>query len=216
MEPQHPSSLCAHRVLEAAMEVFCKEGYRASIDAVSQRAGVARQTIYNNFGNKQQLFGEALRYSVINLFSVLVSTEGPLETRLLQFGLKFREVVLSEKSLQMQRLMISEAPRSPELAAGFHKIFMIHGHHQIADILEKFMQAGQLRQEDPTETAQAFLDMLVSAEKSRYMFGYEMPRTTPEAELQRTRHVVAAFLRAYATHSQTTQPVSSPEDCPIS
>ena len=166
MEPQHPNSLCAHRVLNAAMEVFCKEGYNASIDAVSQHAGVARQTIYNNFGNKQQLF--------------------------------------------------CEAPRFPELAAGFHEIFMIHGHHQIAGILEQAMRAGQLRQEDPTETAQAFLDMLVSAEKSRCMFGCEMPRITPETELQRTRHVVAAFLRAYATHSLTTPPVSSPEDCPIS
>lgn len=216
MEPQHPNSLCAHRVLNAAMEVFCKEGYNASIDAVSQHAGVARQTIYNNFGNKQQLFCEALRYSVINLFSVLVTAEGPLEARLLQFGLKFREVVLSEKSMQMHRLMVSEAPRFPELAAGFHEIFMIHGHHQIAGILEQAMRAGQLRQEDPTETAQAFLDMLVSAEKSRCMFGCEMPRITPETELQRTRHVVAAFLRAYATHSLTTSPVSSPEDCPIS
>lgn len=216
MDPQPHSGHCAHRVLEAAMDVFCEEGYRGSIDAVSQRAGVARQTIYNNFGSKEKLFDEALRHAVVNLFSFLTTAEGSLEERLFQFGLHFREIVLSEKNLKMLRLMISEAPRFPELAAGFYNIFASHGLLQIAGILEQAMKEGLLRQEDPGETAQVFLDMLISAEKTRRLLGNERTSMTPASETKNTRRIVAAFLRAYAAHPLKTQSNSSPEDRPIS
>lgn len=198
------------------MDVFCEEGYRASIDAVSQRAGVARQTIYNNFGSKEKLFDEALRHTVVNLFSFLTTAEGPLEERLFQFGLHFREIVLSEKNLKMLRLMISEAPRFPELASGFYNIFASHGLLRIAEILEQAMKEGLLRQEDPGETAQVFLDMLISAEKMRRLLGAGSTASTPQSEKKTTRRIVAAFLRAYAARPLNTKPDSSPEDCLIS
>lgn len=211
MKDAHHVSDCAHRVLAAAMEVFGEEGYGASINAVSQRAGVARQTIYNNFGNKRQLFDEALRHSVVNLFSVLETTDGPLEERLFRFGLRFREVVLSVKNLRMYRLMICEAPRFPKLAAGFHEIFAAHGRRRISEIIESAMNDNLLRREDADETAQVFLDMLVSAETTRRLLGGKAAHASAASETRHTRRIVAAFLRAHAVPVVNAQPASSPE-----
>jgi AcrR family transcriptional regulator len=44
------------RILEAAYELFSRRGIQAvGIDAVVERSGVARQTLYRHFGSKQEL-----------------------------------------------------------------------------------------------------------------------------------------------------------------
>lgn len=44
------------RLLDAAAQVFSDEGWRRlTMVRVADRAGVSRQTVYNEFGNKQQL-----------------------------------------------------------------------------------------------------------------------------------------------------------------
>lgn len=50
-----------HAVLTAAVEVLAERGYGAfTIDAVAQRSGVARSTIYRHWAGKPQLVDDAL------------------------------------------------------------------------------------------------------------------------------------------------------------
>src|SRR5215210_731960 len=52
----------AERLLEAASELFYREGIRAvGVDTVSERAGVSKRTLYNRFGGKDELVAEYLR-----------------------------------------------------------------------------------------------------------------------------------------------------------
>ena len=44
------------RILEAAAQVFRKQGYDASMDDIAAEADVAKQTLYNQFGSKEDLF----------------------------------------------------------------------------------------------------------------------------------------------------------------
>jgi AcrR family transcriptional regulator len=49
-------SLLRERLLDAAAGLFTEEGWRRlTMAKVAERAGVSRQTVYNEFGNKQQL-----------------------------------------------------------------------------------------------------------------------------------------------------------------
>jgi AcrR family transcriptional regulator len=49
-------SLLRDRLLDAAAGVFTEDGWRRlTMAKVAERAGVSRQTVYNEFGNKQQL-----------------------------------------------------------------------------------------------------------------------------------------------------------------
>ena len=49
-------SLLRERLLDAAAGVFSEDGWRRlTMAKVAERAGVSRQTVYNEFGNKQQL-----------------------------------------------------------------------------------------------------------------------------------------------------------------
>ena len=45
------------RILDAAMEIFARYGYRrASMDQVAEAAGLTRQAVYHHFPNKEALF----------------------------------------------------------------------------------------------------------------------------------------------------------------
>ena len=49
-------------IISAATAVFVRDGFiGASIDAIADEAGVSRQTIYNQIGDKEKLFAEVVR-----------------------------------------------------------------------------------------------------------------------------------------------------------
>ena len=57
-----PRQFDPERVLEAAMEVFWTRGYEdATLDEVMELGAIGRQSLYDSFGNKRQLFLRALR-----------------------------------------------------------------------------------------------------------------------------------------------------------
>ena len=52
----------AERLLEAASDLFYREGIRAvGVDTISAKAGVSKRTLYNRFGGKDELVAEYLR-----------------------------------------------------------------------------------------------------------------------------------------------------------
>ncbi|XZG71186.1 TetR/AcrR family transcriptional regulator [Chitinibacteraceae bacterium HSL-7] len=187
---------CARRVLDAAFEVFCDAGYQASIDAVAQRAGVARQTIYNHFGSKEALFSAAMGQAVEGLFAALAAEEGDWRSRLFNFGLVFRERVLSPESITLHRLLVSEAQRFPGLAASMYEKCFIYSRRQIANVLEDAMRVGALREEDPMEAAHILIDMLVSADHMARVMGGPSPCTRSEAD--KVTRALELFARVYA------------------
>jgi AcrR family transcriptional regulator len=55
LSPSQLSSARA-RILEAAAETFRTHGYDVPMDTIAVAANVAKQTLYNQFGSKEDLF----------------------------------------------------------------------------------------------------------------------------------------------------------------
>src|SRR4051812_22515814 len=54
------------QILEAAFEVFAEHGLAAArLDDIAKRAGVSKGTIYSYFPNKEALFREVIRSTVV-------------------------------------------------------------------------------------------------------------------------------------------------------
>jgi AcrR family transcriptional regulator len=65
-------TLLRDRLLDAAAEAFAAEGWRRlTMSKVADRAGVSRQTVYNEFGTKQQL-ADALILRELEAFLTIV------------------------------------------------------------------------------------------------------------------------------------------------
>lgn len=56
-----PAKFDREQAVEFAMNAFWKEGYEAnSVKALSEKIGITRSSFYNAFGDREQLFDEAL------------------------------------------------------------------------------------------------------------------------------------------------------------
>lgn len=97
-----------NRLIQAATEVFVEEGYGASVDRVAARAGVARQTLYNYFPHKSDLFSEIFRQSMAALLIVLDANYLTIRERLVHFGGIYRDRALSTASLRLYRALAAE------------------------------------------------------------------------------------------------------------
>jgi AcrR family transcriptional regulator len=51
------------QLIQAALELFSRRGYHAvGVDAISERAGITKKTLYHHFKSKEELILAALRY----------------------------------------------------------------------------------------------------------------------------------------------------------
>jgi len=188
------------RLLQAACEVFAAEGYRAGVDRIAAVAGVAKQTLYNHFPGKADLFVAAIGMAVDEM---LVSLEGEgraLRERLIGFAVRYREKLLSPTGLGFYRAMVAEAPRFPELAAAFYQSGPRQATDRLRVVLDEAMRCGELRRDDPEFAAITLLSMLVGYERNHFLFSGDAPPAVPDpAEAAR---IVDCFLRAFASESK--------------
>ncbi|OHC63109.1 MAG: hypothetical protein A2045_00710 [Rhodocyclales bacterium GWA2_65_20] len=184
------------RLIQAATEAFMKEGYRASVDSIAARAGVAKQTLYNHFPSKNDLFSEVARLASSSILVTLEDGSRDVRERLLSFAAAFSAKVLGEEGLAYYRVMIAETARFPDLA----QAFFVKGPEQtascLAEFLDRAMAAGSLRRDDPRFAAELLLSMLVGYERTRRLLAG--PSATSHADGARIEQTVDCFLRAYA------------------
>ncbi len=188
-------------ILLAAKSVFLREGYGASLDTVAAAAGVARQTLYNQFGSKERLFSSVVQavYQRI-LTPILVIEKGAdfLDT-LTIYGRHFMRSALDPDSLALLRITLGEYQRSPKLAQisyalrASHAIPVFTDH--IAAFLREHMERGVIDSVDPLMAAEAFAGALTAHARHRALVGvgYDTPERL-EAILQMCARIFARGL----------------------
>ncbi len=91
-------------ILEAARKLFLTQGFeRVSMDQIASEAGVSKLTVYSHFGDKDSLFGEAVRAHCeqgmpTSLFNEQADT--PLRERPIGHGEAMMKPVLEGRTLQ--------------------------------------------------------------------------------------------------------------------
>ena len=183
------------RVLRAATAAFTLDGYRASIDRIAHRAGVARQTIYSHFPSKDELFKEVVREMAAHVL-VQLEADDDLRAGLLRFALAYRGRVLRNEGIAMFRTLAAEIPRFPSLARAIYEGGPGETARGLARYLEKAMGGGRLRRDDPRFAAELLLGMLVGHERIKRLFGGT--RFSGAAEARRAARIVDNFLRMYS------------------
>lgn len=199
------SNDCRSRLIQAASDVIVEEGYRASIDTIATRAGVARQTLYNHFPSKADLFGEVVRQATEALLVTLDGESDSLRERLLRFGLAYRSKVLSIEGLGFFRALVSESMRFPDLVQGFYRSGPGQTSARIESLLGEAIRRGELRHDDTGFMTTMLLSMLVGAERSHYLFSGTPP---PGAQPELVAHIIDAFLRTFAPDAPKPDPES--------
>ncbi|WP_084741791.1 TetR/AcrR family transcriptional regulator [Cryptosporangium aurantiacum] len=110
-------------ILDAAFDVFSQEGYAAAgVEVIAAKAGVAKHTVYNHFGDKLGLLRaviavEAERTAARNLAALdpLRKPDEDVRTVLEQAGFRLLECFNDDRSAALRRLAYAEVSQAPEL-----------------------------------------------------------------------------------------------------
>lgn len=173
-----------------------KEGYRASIDRIAERAGVARQTVYNHFPCKSDLFSEVAHIAANAILVSLDGDGGDIRERLLRFAAALRQRVLGDEGLAMFRTLSAEVPRLPALGQAFFDKGPGQTAGRLAVFIARAMEDGHLRRDDSLFAAETLMGMLCGFEHTRRLFC--APGRNSNAEQTRVAQIVDCFLRAFA------------------
>jgi TetR/AcrR family transcriptional repressor of mexJK operon len=204
-EPTRPSSQRKRQaILDAAETVFLRDGFvGASVDEVAQLSGVSKQTIYNHFGSKEDLFvalvswmsasaGRAVRPEPLRL-----PDGADLTTYLEEYALRQLTVVLDPRILRLRRLVIGEVPRFPHLARALWENGPLRAITDLAGLFRDLADAGMLRVADPSVAAETYNWLVMSGPLNQSMLLGDEAIPDRTALQRHAREAVRVFLAAY-------------------
>jgi AcrR family transcriptional regulator len=195
--PRAASEALRDNILDAATDLFLKQGYGAtSIEAVARRVGIAKRTFYHRFADKTALLAAVVHRIIERLrppASVpLIQGDSP-EKILEQLAALILRAALTPQAVALHRLLVAESARFPKLAA----VFAREGASDevvklIAGVLVNEARAGRLTLQEPQFAARQFLTMVVAIPQRRAL-GLGPPISARERRLW-PRKVVDLFL----------------------
>jgi TetR/AcrR family transcriptional regulator, mexJK operon transcriptional repressor len=150
-------------ILEAANKVFLEVGFgAASMDSIANAAQVSKQTVYNHFGSKEELFAAMVRSSCDNMTLAFAEAakDGNPEKTLRTIARHFMHVVFSEEKLAMHRILMAEVPRFPELGKVYYQSGPAIIRKFLADYFTEQNRRGTLKVDNPQFTAEQFISMV--------------------------------------------------------
>lgn len=136
-------------MLNAAAAVFFEQGYAAtSIDAIIERLGGSKRTIYNEFGNKEGLFTalvSEIADRALSEFEIDKIKGRNLRETLLDFSRHMMRLYTAPPLIGVYRSIVTEAHRFPELARTVYERGPGRATHRIAEFLEAAACNGEIQ-----------------------------------------------------------------------
>ncbi len=147
-------------LLDAALDLFVEHGYAATrVEAVAERAGVSKGTLFRYFASKEALFQAVVHQHLVGLldeWSASIDGHGGPSADLLRASLlQWWERVGASRTSGITKLVLTEAAQFPELGAFYQQEVIARGHALLRRILLRGMASGEFRAVDVDHTIHA-------------------------------------------------------------
>jgi AcrR family transcriptional regulator len=156
------------RVIAAAIEAFSELGYAAATTSeIARRAGVAEATIFRHFESKKDMLLRIVRPLVATvLLPQLVANLDEIAHGQRDLAGVFRSFMrhrldLAARYVLLWRILVQEVPLHPELRAIFREEIFVRLQTQVAHVLSRFVDSGQLRPVSVPRLARTGLSLVV-------------------------------------------------------
>jgi AcrR family transcriptional regulator len=142
------------QILTAALAVFGEHGLAASrLEDIAKRAGLSKGTIYLYFPNKEELFREVVRRTVVTQLEEgerMVSEKSTSATdTLTEFMRRYWTFIRSSQFAPIFRLIHAEIHNFPDLASFYAEEVVSRGQRLIMGIISRGIESGEFRDVDP-------------------------------------------------------------------
>jgi TetR/AcrR family transcriptional regulator, mexJK operon transcriptional repressor len=187
----------AERVVEVAGKMFLERGFEAtSMEAVAEKAGIAKPTLYAWYGEKSQLFRAVLTVLIEEFLAPLARQDEDLEgtdvhTTLVEIGRRLLAVVSSPEAAAVARILGAQAERFPELERYSYEKGWLAAVKMLARVLMHYADRKEIIIDDPELAADLFLNLVLG--RPARIKAMRHTRTQKIRE-QRVRTAVRVFL----------------------
>ncbi|NUR91734.1 MAG: TetR/AcrR family transcriptional regulator [Nonomuraea sp.] len=176
------------KVFGAAVELIAEQGYAATtVDAIAERAGVAKGTVFYNFGNKEGLFSALLEHSIGKLAAALAEADrGETAIEALD-SVVLGQLRFFEEYGPFARVLLAEmwhAAWQEAVAELRERVLGVY-----AGVLRRAADQGEIRSDLDVETAAtAVFGMVLTVSIERRVLHPDRPLTEVHATLVELMH----------------------------
>lgn len=190
-------------ILAAAEEEFLTHGFSASsIEAIASRAEVSKVTIYNHFGNKENLFTEMMtaQFSGVKRnFDISKLEQENLRSILIKAARDMLNFLLDEKMVRFDRMLAAEINRDPTIGLRYLEAGTKTMQQKLGALLSEAVKRGDIQSDNVFESAEMFAGLVMGRLDVQLRYGSEMTFTPSDVE-RRAEKGVNAWLKIHAPH----------------
>lgn len=186
-------------MLDAAKVLFLRHGFEGtSMDAIAQRAGVSKLTVYSHFKNKDGLFREVVLAKCRDHapFAMCRETCTGLRETLRFFAFNILDLVFSDEAVQLYRVIMAEARHNAKLGRLFYEVGPEPTVRHFESLLREWSDCSLLQVDDVHRAATEFFCLLKGEHHLRLLIGVAAAPSGDVLEKHVTR-CVDAFLQLY-------------------
>ncbi|MER5889704.1 TetR/AcrR family transcriptional regulator [Streptomyces sp. NPDC001941] len=199
-------------ILEAAFAVFARRGYaQACVQEIAQEARVAKPTVYNHLGDKENLFRHALAAAadlvMAENLAVVERLRDPgddLRRSFEDVGHRLLKVCCGQRAGALRALTYAQLAAFPDIVEVTQGQTAGLLGEALADRFARLTLNGRLRTPDPTRAAEQFLALLTGPMETRSRLGTRTVSATETRSIATS--AVDTFLLAYGTDGRAHTP----------
>lgn len=189
-------------IIAAACDLFFKFGVEAtSIEDVAKLANVSKVTVYGNFKDKSGLFEESIHQYIAKNAPVspeFADKNEDLPRSLETYGTFILNYLSSPQYLEIERLLIAESERHPDLARNFYEGGISHIHHNLMRLIALGHDRGEVTISDEQNAADTLMGIWLGISIMKLQLGLGKPVTAPENRIC-IRNGIKIFMRAFGS-----------------
>jgi len=193
------------RIMEQSAKLFVQHGFTAvSMDAIAKAANVAKQTLYDNYGDKADIFRAVISERVDRLVTFepnILENTTDVAVILHIVAHQLIDYCLNQDSIALERIIAAEALRFPD----FMQTVIDESDSRLLDGMARLFadlsKRGLLEIEDPRQDALVFAHLIVGLHALLSIMG--APNRPTDAEI---RKKIKVFMASYAIAEQGQRP----------
>ncbi|OWK46459.1 TetR/AcrR family transcriptional regulator [Fimbriiglobus ruber] len=187
-------------IIQLAMRSFLEHGFEGtSMSAIATAMGGSKGTLWSYFGSKEELLAAVIE-TVSSKFQAFMASVLDPKRNVREVLTNFCETYIARISMPdaiaIQRLVLSQAGRLPEVGRIFYDRAPAVNHAALTKYFAALMTAGVIREDDPEDAARMLLDMCTGGYHDLVLWGVGTVDAT--VERREAARVVRQFLRCYS------------------
>ncbi len=188
------------RVQQAVRELMGEMGYRVSMEAVALRAGCSKQTLYSDYGSKQELLRTMMQEHLLRASAPFDSEGHGVRETLLMFAEEHLALLSDPSVIAACHLLAAQSQQYPEEASALYRDGCQAMQERLALWLQAAMDQGQLRHDDPHLAAELLMSMIGGLDMERQRLAVQH-RDSEQQRREWLEFAIGNFMRAFQANT---------------